>query len=299
MANVFDRSEESFLWATGTTLKDDFSKVSKTYLYSNEKMGLLYRSILYFLSNNDTSFSKDKTNDCKSLQDTNVLCVAGSGDQAFWALSLGANVDIFDSNCLSIYYFYLRKWLIEYHNKFYFEFDDIFNVKITDLIKDLLTKVVAVSEDEKAAYNYWRLYISLDLDITVSDLFIDGECIGGNNLDDKNIEILKNRLSSYNGDFYNFDLTEPNIDLSKKYDIIVLSNILEHVSFDKLNVCMENISRLLNENGVAICSYLMLKCYDVKRREQASILSELFDSTELTPSQFNSCDIGFTLQKKK
>lgn len=53
----------------------------------------------------------------------------GSGDQAFHFLNRDAkSVDVFDINRLSIYYYYLRIWLIKYMNEFYpndFNYDRI------------------------------------------------------------------------------------------------------------------------------------------------------------------------------
>ena len=46
--------------------------------------------------------------------------VLASGDQAFYFYDNGAKkVDLFDINKLSIYYYYLRVWIIKYLGRFY------------------------------------------------------------------------------------------------------------------------------------------------------------------------------------
>ena len=71
---------------------------------------------IYFSSNEDlkTIFSNF------DFKDKDVLTVAGSGDQAFYSYNDDAKkVDLFDKNKLTIYYYYLRKWIISYYDMFY------------------------------------------------------------------------------------------------------------------------------------------------------------------------------------
>lgn len=56
------------------------------------------------------------------FKDKNVLSVLASSDQLLSSYFLGAkNVDSFDSNVLTFYYFYLRKWCMMYTKKTLFE----------------------------------------------------------------------------------------------------------------------------------------------------------------------------------
>ena len=54
------------------------------------------------------------------FKDKKVLSVLGSGDQIFTSRYLEAETtDAFDFNRLSIYYFYLRLWSLQYRNQLY------------------------------------------------------------------------------------------------------------------------------------------------------------------------------------
>ena len=61
--------------------------------------------------------------DYLDIRDKNVMTVLASSDQLFTFNSLGAKeVDAFDHNILTIYYYYLRKWSIKYNDQLYPEF---------------------------------------------------------------------------------------------------------------------------------------------------------------------------------
>lgn len=54
------------------------------------------------------------------LKDKEILSVLASSDQLFYFYDNGTKlVDTFDKNKLTFYYFYLRKWFIQYKNKYY------------------------------------------------------------------------------------------------------------------------------------------------------------------------------------
>ena len=88
-----------------------------------------------------------------------VLTVLGSGDQSFYFYNHNASqVDLFDINKLTIYFYYLRIWFIEIYNNFYlpFNFDNEFLIR-------LLNKVKPKTEEEQAAYNFWMEFYKLEI----------------------------------------------------------------------------------------------------------------------------------------
>ena len=91
------------------------------------------------------------------IKNKKVLTVLGSGDQAFHFYSKKAlKVDLFDINRLTIYYYYLRRWVIKYLKKSYpdYNFDSKF-------LRNLLKKVSLKDCYEKSAYDYWTLFANL------------------------------------------------------------------------------------------------------------------------------------------
>ena len=79
---------------------------NKIYFNTNEDLASLFNNI--------------------DIENKDVLTVLGSGDQSFYCYENDANsVDIFDVNRLSIYYYYLRIWVIENLNTFYPNADNI------------------------------------------------------------------------------------------------------------------------------------------------------------------------------
>ena len=90
------------------------------------------------------------------VKDKSVLTVLGSGDQAIQFYVNGAkNVDLFDINKLTIYYYYLRIWHMKKYGTMYPE--DIFN---SNYFKEILKYVNLSSYNEKLAYLYWNRFIS-------------------------------------------------------------------------------------------------------------------------------------------
>ena len=89
------------------------------------------------------------------IKDKKVLSVLGSGDQAFHLYKSGAKiVDVFDINKLTIYYYFLRIWIIKYLGRAYppYDFDNQY-------IINLLGHVSPTSQLEQNAYNYWSMYV--------------------------------------------------------------------------------------------------------------------------------------------
>lgn len=110
------------------------SNYGKVYFHSNERLRDIFNDV--------------------DVKDKDVLTVLASGDHVFYAYNNGArSVDCFDINKLTIHYYYLRKWVINYMNSFY---PKELNM---DYIRKLLRHVKANTPEEKASLRFWRAFI--------------------------------------------------------------------------------------------------------------------------------------------
>ena len=219
---------------------------------------------LYFSSNErlkDIFYNIDLTG-------KKVLSVLGSGDQAFYIYNLNAKeVDLFDKNKLTIYYFYLRIWLIEYCDNFYFPT----NVDNSFLI-NLLKKVKPKTEEEAIAYNYWKEFIKIAFNNKVEFNDLQEEEPSNEN-EIKNLDKIKENLKMRNFKFYNIDIASNNLTLKKKYDVIYASNIIDWLCFvDTLIKNFENnLYSILEKDGIVIFS-------DLTETGPVSLEMEIFKS---------------------
>ena len=204
----------------------------------------------------------------------NVLSVLGSGDQAFHLINRGADsIDLFDKNKLTIYYFYLRLWTLRYLNMFYPESEISHG-----FIKNLLSYVKVENEEEAKAYEYWRLFTDLYHARNPRDMFItEGPVM--NELED--ISLINQRIKNKKINFYNWDISKF-VDADKQYDLIYMSNISEWICGTvSITVCRNNLSKLLKDDGLIICSNL---CNDGARFVEIRLFSKSFNYYELPAS---------------
>ena len=179
------------------------------------------------------------------VKDKNVLTIMGSSDQYFYAYYYGArNVDSFDINKFSKYYYYLRLWGINYLDEFY---PDLSNHKY---IYSLLKLVKCNSEDEEEAYSFWNNYIRYIFPFDNENFFY----VGSNILRDIDINKLKNVINGKSNNFYHTNIKDKFTD--SKYDVIMLSNMLEFCS-DYLYLTRDNLYNLLSDNGIVVCSNIL------------------------------------------
>jgi hypothetical protein len=111
----------------------------RVYYRTNEDLDTIYR---------DLDFYKKK-----------VLSVLASSDQVFTARYLGASqVDSFDKNRLTIYYYYLRKWSIKYRNQLHPKV-----LKGNNWLKKLLEVVKPTCEEEEKALQRGKRHVDRPL----------------------------------------------------------------------------------------------------------------------------------------
>ena len=186
------------------------------------------------------------------VKDKKVLTVLSSSDQLLSCLYNGAKeVDTFDRSYVTNYYFYLRKWLIEYKNQLYpsnkYLYDSAY-----ELYK-LIFEIKAKTIEERKARIFWLVYFETNNYKCNKYLFESRYCKGNTPFEDnidKVREILPKTIN-----FYGMDIFDE-IDLDKTYDIIILSNMLEYeTNNERRNTLRKNLEKLLNNNGIVICSY--------------------------------------------
>ena len=190
-----------------------------------------------------------------NVEKKDILTVLGSSDQAFHFYDNGAsNVDLYDINKLTIYYYYLRTWIIKYNNSFYPEYTKVKN--LNEYLEIILNKVKPLNNKEEAAYKYWKKLISRTNRSIESNLFHRDYCYPGNEIYD--LDNLKERIPQ-EANFYNINLAG-NVNLIKKYDVIFISNIIEWVLEDKWDIekLVNNLYKLLKENGKVVCTKFAL-----------------------------------------
>ena len=240
-------------------------------------MGL--NGMTYYRSNENL---KDLFNSF-SVLDKDVLTVLSSSDHLLYAYYYGASkVDSFDINEFTKFYYYMRKWALLYNNDFYPK-KGLFN-SYNKYFEKLLDKVDTISGKELQARDFWYLYL-------------DRLKKSGNkmNLNDyvypyNNIVNDTNRLASIIEDkdltFYNVNMCGAVGSIRKKYDVIIMSNILEYYCIDdkSLERFRDNLYSLLKEDGRVICSNL-IKYYDnLDKKMEREIFSELFECNDLNDS---------------
>lgn len=211
---------------------------SKIYIRTNEDLKSLFK--------------------CFSVKDKKVLTVLASSDQMFCSYYMGArSVDTFDVNKLQMYYHYLRKWLIEYRGDFSPSNREIrlSNEWIYNLLKITECKNV----DEEIAYKYWYEYIMSTPGYFGKDLFRLESEVNRTMITD--LEKLRDIISNKKLSFRLQNICGE-IDKSQKYNTIILSNILEYNSHNRVNLeaCRDNLYDILEDDGEVICTNL-IDCY--------------------------------------
>ena len=185
-----------------------------------------------------------------NFNNKNVLSVLASSDQLLSCYYYGAkNVDTFDRNIRALYYYYLRKWLFIYKNQLYPYFCGHCQEYI-DIIKKIKPKNIFENE----AKSFWINILSKDFkEMTYFEYSPYTQRMKYAN-DYLFIKYSFNRCFT----FTSFDMFN-SVYLKKKYDIIVLSNMLEYIRGNKeqLFAVKKNLENMLNPEGQVICSYIM------------------------------------------
>ena len=247
---------------------------NKIYSRSNEDLERLFQNI--------------------NVKDKDIYTVLASSDQYFYSKYLGArSVDCFDKNKLSLHYFYLRKWIIEYLGKFSIDFSKIFNLK--NFINELLKLVKCSNLLEEKSFKYWRGVIATLPDKSLKKLFYFNQVFDDSSI--KDIEFLKRKLKNVDLNFSLENIFEQN-KKEKKYDVVILSNILESPSCDVtlFTKCRNYLDNILKDDGVVVCSYVICRS---RLKLEEDIFQEKFDLIDFKADSQNWRPVGYSYKKRR
>lgn len=198
-----------------------------------------------------------------------VFTILGSTDHLLTARYLEANkVDSFDINRLTLYYFYLRIWTIKYTNELYpLVLDN------NEWLKELLLRVKPSTSMEKNALLFYKKHILKNTNFY--NLFYDLNIQPEGKTIFTNCEELKDCVDS-NINFYNYNILD-RINHKHTYDILLISNILDWARNDtkRIEIAERNIYRLLNNNGIVVCTSLVNRSREIIEKEK-EIFSDNF-----------------------
>lgn len=183
-----------------------------------------------------------------------VLSVAASSDQIFSSYYLGAkSVDSFDQNLLAYFFFYLKKWTILSRGLTYIPAVNSELLEIIEAHDD--------SEEEIYVYKFWKNVINKigKNSLYYSNLFYRAGLFYYLPYSN-DIEKISKIIKSKKANFKKINLFE-RFDIQKKYDIVILSNILEYMyeeENEELNkLVADNIYNLINDDGIIISSNIL------------------------------------------
>ena len=194
---------------------------------------------------NENLYDVLSTTNVKSKE---ILTVLSSSDQLFHFLNRDPkNVDTFDINYLTFYYYYLRKWLICYLGYYYPP-----RKMNVSFIKNMLEIVTPKESDELSAYYFWKKFSNEFSSKELGYLFYYSGTYCDEILD---LDRIKQKLLYEKINFYNIDLTKK-VNIKKKYDIIYTSNIIDYVSPEKLKIYRDNLEFLSKDDGIFITTLI-------------------------------------------
>lgn len=189
-----------------------------------------------------------------SVAGKDVFCVMSSGDHFLSSYYLGAsNVDAFDINRLTFYYYYLRKWGFEQKDILY---PDGILRGDGEFLRELISHVHPRNMEEERAFQYWKI-LSFGNAVYNKKIFYSGYSFFDLPFSN-DLSRIKEIVSNQETHFQLMDFFSSQ-SFDKEYDVVILSNILEYCCDDQqlLENCHDNLSRLLKKDGVAVCSSLM------------------------------------------
>lgn len=200
---------------------------------------------IYFETNEDL----DEIFKDIDFNDKDVISVLASSDQLFKLNSFNTkSIDTFDKNILTYYYYYFRVWTIEYMKELY---PTALIIGDDYWIERLLSLVNPKTEKENQALFFWKYLLKKE--VAFSNIFIwDKMKLLNYSKDVSNCSI------PFELSFFNYNFFKKN-EFDKKYDIAVISNILEWTNGDSrfINTLENNLYKLLKKDGLVLCSKMI------------------------------------------
>lgn len=173
----------------------------------------------------------------------------------------------------------------------------------------LLKQVKPKTKEEMSALKFWKLLFRFDKYISLEQTLCDSPkyiC----NIND--VETLAQKMSEKTSTFYNIDISKKQ-KINKKYDIVYVSNILDWILIDTLdlldwmtvsiqqsqklieqrfNKYNKNLENLTKDDGIVIGAYVKNKKHDYFQKQLAE---KIFDIHELKNKEE---PIGYYYTKK-
>lgn len=235
------------------------------------------------------------------VKDKDVLTVLASSDQALACYYCGAKtIDAFDRSYLTLYYYYLRKWLILYKNELYptYKFLSFTGHGDIELYK-LVCSIKVNSKREEEAKIFWKKFMEFN-QYKSNLLFEDRYCE-----EEKPYTNAKQIKGFYDKEivFNMFDISN-RINLNKQYDVIYLSNMLEYKEIeDNRNTIRINLENLLKDGGIAICTYKIKKKNDLWHLKEINELTKGFlrldhEYKHYEPLAGKKVDLAYSYRKR-
>ena len=211
----------------------------------------------------------------------NALCVAGSGDQAFSLIYKGINnIDLFDVNKLTEYFILgLKKAMILKYN--YTEYISTLNKLITQMtnpreINEIIFDLLSYMEEPYKTFwqNILEYNNKLQKELNIYTNFMYGLNINAGLkiipsfcpflTHEENYYKLKNNLNIANINFKYCNAINLSDYFSQKYDLILLSNILDYAyiywgnnwSVQNLNNYIASLQKILKNKGIIFLHYV-------------------------------------------
>lgn len=222
-----------------------------------------------------------------------ALSVMASGDQAFNLINKGIlNIDTFDTNMLTEYYVFglKRAMILKYNYKEFIFYMEKLISKTTDIdeISSIIFDLLPYMDEKHRLF--WSTIVDYNLkvqkinytNLNLLHMLLIGINIKSNYLyfnnyleNEEQYNILRNNLAKANLTFKQANAYHLDQKFHKKYDFIILSNILDYFTnyfgnnwdYMKLKEYEEKLSFLTKEDGVVFLKYILLYATDNYTRE--------------------------------
>lgn len=208
-----------------------------------------------------------------NVDNKDILTVLSSSDYLFSCLVNNIkSIETFDINSLTYRYYFLRKWLIEnnYIDAEWLDYEIIENI-ISEKLKS------SNKEIQESAY-FWYYYLKKNKFLNIYSQPIFDNPLRPKTIYDDKLSILKEKLDDYEIKYYNTDIIYS--DINKKYDVILLSNILDYCYTKGDLLSIKNVLRnLLNDNGEVVCNQMIY--HSLTLEDQNELLSDIFEYEEI------------------
>ncbi len=188
-----------------------------------------------------------------NVEGEDVFTVLSSSDYLFSAIYSGAkSVDTFDINPLTYRYYHLRKWLLQEGML------DAKKLSMEETLEIINKHRKLISQDEEDSISFWKYYLKQNF----TDDFLYSSVLffpyyARRVIYEPNLEELSYKISA-SGEINFSQMNICNsIGVTKKYDTIFLSNILDYnrKKDGVLEIVSDNLYRLLNDGGRVILSH--------------------------------------------